>query len=74
MINIISCGTCKNNPQNKNRDTEKCEPCLNEWIKTEGRRFPNWEDNLSLYTKGVNHGRKKEQRRKKAFVQNKGRS
>jgi len=44
MISVISCGTCKNHPENKNRDSEKCPPCFNEWVDSKGESMPNWED------------------------------
>ena len=46
MISIISCGTCKNHPGNKNRCAEKCPPCFDEWVESKGESMPNWEDPL----------------------------
>ena len=46
VIQIIGCGTCKNHPENKNREPEKCPPCFNEWVDSKGESMPNWEDPL----------------------------
>lgn len=40
----VSCGTCKNHPENKNRDPGKCPPCFNKWVESNGESMPNWED------------------------------
>lgn len=42
MINIISCGTCKNNPQNKNRK-KRCAPCLKSKEENKNRLMKNFE-------------------------------
>lgn len=47
MREFISCGTCKNHPENINRNALLCDTCI--WIDVENeykRSYVNWEDAL----------------------------
>ena len=46
-IQVICCGTCKNHPENINRNALLCDTCI--WIDVENeykRSYVNWEDAL----------------------------
>ena len=62
MIAEKSCGTCKNNPENKNANNEKCGSCWGEWVKTKGKEFKNWEDASKEHAKSWRHSANRHKR------------